>query len=306
MELYKYLSPTGIEVLENNLIRFSRPNDFNDPFESLPYISSVLDKEIADDFYKEHIETHLNNIKDEKIIKFLPKEDYDRIPPEHLELLSNISFEQAKDLIDSKDIFKTAFTQYPDTVERSISHVIKEKWDKIFVILCLSEKNDNLIMWSHYCQNHKGFVLGLKSESAFFDQRRSEKDPIRFLRKVQYKEERPQMTLFDPRMSDQEYGDYILDNTLLTKSIHWSTENEWRIVFNLKDADRIKEEGNTTMYLFNFPIEIVSSVYLGVCIDATLKEKIIRIIKDSGNPIPIYQGRLHLKKYLLDFNEIKY
>jgi hypothetical protein len=306
MELYKYLNPTRIEVLENNLIRFSRPSDFNDPFESLPYISSVLDKEIADDFYKEHIETHLDKIKDEKLIKYFPKEDYDRIPSQYLELISSISFEQAKNLIDSKEIFKKAFTLYPDTLERSISQVIKEKWNEIFGILCLSEKYDNLIMWSHYCQNHQGFVLGLRSDSAFFDQRKSEKDPLRFLRKVQYKEERPEMTLFDPRMSDQEYGDYILDNTLLTKSIHWSKEEEWRIIFNLKDADQIKEDGNSKIYLFKFPIETVSSVYLGVCIDITLKEKIIKILKDSGNPIPIYQGYLHLKKYLLDFKEIKY
>jgi len=34
MELFKYLNPSRFDVIENLTLRFSRPNDFNDPFES--------------------------------------------------------------------------------------------------------------------------------------------------------------------------------------------------------------------------------------------------------------------------------
>lgn len=35
--------------------------------------------------------------------------------------------------------------------------------------LCLSAKNDNILMWSHYANNHKGIVLKLYKAHPFFD-----------------------------------------------------------------------------------------------------------------------------------------
>ena len=41
MYLYKYLPPDRIDVLENAAIRFTQPDQLNDPFESRPCMTSI-------------------------------------------------------------------------------------------------------------------------------------------------------------------------------------------------------------------------------------------------------------------------
>lgn len=304
MELFKYLRPSRLDVIENLMIRFSRPNDFNDPFESLPCIGGIKNLNVTDDFYKENIEKRMEIIENDNIFKYISKEDLINLSNEAKEYLSNMTIKEALNLLGKQDLFTTIITQYPDKVERTISTLTKEKWNDKFGILCLSEKHDNLIMWAHYAQNHEGFVIGFNANSPFFDQRKSKNDYIRSLRKVIYEENRPEMTLYDNKMRDQELNEYIVRNTLFTKSYHWTTEEEWRMVMNLEDADVQREDETGKSYLFNFPASIISSIYLGVRITDQPKNKIIQIIKERGDSVPIYQGYLDQKKYLLDFKKI--
>ncbi len=51
-------------------------------------------------------------------------------------------------------------------------------------ILCFTEKNDNLLMWSHYANSHKGFVLEFYPEHQFFDRRKNDHQLAEHLRKV--------------------------------------------------------------------------------------------------------------------------
>jgi hypothetical protein len=39
MILFKYTPPSSIDVLQEELIRFTQPLAFNDPFDSHPYVS---------------------------------------------------------------------------------------------------------------------------------------------------------------------------------------------------------------------------------------------------------------------------
>ena len=41
MPLYKYLSPDRLDVLENSCVRFTQPDQLNDPFESRPNMSAI-------------------------------------------------------------------------------------------------------------------------------------------------------------------------------------------------------------------------------------------------------------------------
>ena len=154
-------------------------------------------------------------------------------------------------------------------------------------------------------ENHEGFVLGFNSEDQFFFQKRSDYDALRTLKKVNYRENRPEITFFNNKMSDSELADYLIDNILLTKSNHWASEDEWRIIFSLKDADKVVDHDNGRSYLFKFPTKALTSIYLGVRINDKLREDIIHIIKDLGNPIKIFQAFLDPRKYLLDFKLLK-
>jgi hypothetical protein len=304
MELYKYLPPSRVDVIEGLMIKFSRPDDFNDPFESLPYVAGLMSPETADSLYEENIESYFDQIKNESVLKYLPKEDLALIPKEAVPLLSSMTMGQAQKMLDIKDLFKDLILKYPERIEGSIASVFKKKWNELFGILCLSEKYDNLIMWAHYAQNHEGFVLGFNSEDPFFFQKRSDYDALRTLKKVKYKENRPEITFFNNKMSDSELADYLIENILLTKSNHWASEEEWRIIFSLKDADKVVDHDYGKAYLFNYPAKIITSIYFGVRINANLRQDIIKLIKDLSNSIKIYQAFLDPRKYLLDFKPL--
>ncbi len=47
--------------------------------------------------------------------------------------------------------------------EQKLLEERKKEVDKIFLVLSLSELKDNILMWSHYAELHKGFCIGFKS-----------------------------------------------------------------------------------------------------------------------------------------------
>jgi hypothetical protein len=67
MLIYKYVPPERIDVLQNGKIRLTQPGNFNDPFETLPYLQSLVTpgkgEEIADQLTK----GILNPVKEGKI-----------------------------------------------------------------------------------------------------------------------------------------------------------------------------------------------------------------------------------------------
>lgn len=68
-------------------------------------------------------------------------------------------------------------------------------------MLCLTEKEDNLLMWSHYAQNHEGFVIGFDTDHEFF----SKTENGTGLWKVKYSFQRPALPkeVFEEEVSRQ-------------------------------------------------------------------------------------------------------
>jgi hypothetical protein len=88
-------------------------------------------------------------------------------------------------------------------------------------ILCLAERPDNLLMWAHYADHHRGLVIGFDRKNHFFNRKRSANDEFYHLRQVKYSKERPQRFL--------RHMDAV--DVFLTKSEEWAYESEWRMAF---------------------------------------------------------------------------
>jgi hypothetical protein len=108
---------------------------------------------------------------------------------------------------------------------REFNTTMKEffKTDKI---LCLSEKSDDILMWSYYAQNHAGAVL------CFTDQ--TPDNPLSRAQRIRYVEKMP--SLFNDEMMSDMLAGYsgmdkrkIMDEVVYSKSKHWAHEAEWRI-----------------------------------------------------------------------------
>lgn len=163
--------------------------------------------------------------------------------------------------------------------------------------LCsLSKINDSLLMWSHYCYNHKGICIGLDVDKVM------ESVPPMFgtlyleplVIDVQYQDiiERPNVYSANDRCSYQ-WG---------TKAKDWEYEQEVRLVipkpspmyaaFTPQQAKQTKETWDWREIHHYLPLkkESFDSIYFGINIDQTEKEKIIQYVRKELNPqIKLYQ-----------------
>ena len=166
---------------------------------------------------------------------------------------------------------------------------IKDKINEIFGITCFAERNDNILMWSHYADKHTGFCVEydlskMKSQEAKL-----------MLYPVIYSKKRPlfPLSMFDftdiknVKVAEGVFPYADIAESLLTKSDIWYYEEEWRIIHTLKNLDEQK--------LYE---DIITGVYLGANISSD-NEKILRE-KAIQKGVPIKKMRLLEDKYELE------
>jgi hypothetical protein len=128
---------------------------------------------------------------------------------------------------------------------------ISEKKDRSILsrysIFCLTKRNDDILMYSHYANGHKGFCL------EFDDQHKDFNDYFN-IHEVRYSPDMPFLNF--SKMKDEDYT-----KKLLTKSIHWEYEEEYRSI-------NIKKGSHEDI----FPEEVLSGVIFG-CQMTNLKVK---------------------------------
>lgn len=193
-KLYKYqpCESYALNNLREKQIWFSKPESFNDPFDS-------------------DINFALADITD-KNLKPL--------------------FDSCRESAPDKNAFDSKYIQggkindkfRDDIVSFTIqaTEQVKQNQWKQKGIACFSEENDNLLMWSHYARGHQGFCLEFDTSFSPFKSIKTQN-----LLKVSY----PETNLYPPlSIKDIPHNLPSLVKTQLgTKSFHWHYENEWRI-----------------------------------------------------------------------------
>lgn len=163
--------------------------------------------------------------------------------------------------------------------------------------LCsLSKVYDSLLMWSHYCYNHKGVCIGLDIDKVM-----QSVPPMfgtiylkPFVIEVQYQNiiERP-----DAHQS----AENIFLYQCKTKAKEWQYEQEVRLVMQNPSAmyaaftsEQIKQnkeiwDWKERHHYMPLKAECFESIYLGVNIEQIEKEKITQLAKTLNPDIKIYQ-----------------
>jgi hypothetical protein len=228
----------------------------NDPFELKPHLAALASPE--------HMEAHIARVLPE-----LVREELAKLPPQvralvPVEALHEILLRQ---LLDAKrNIQGMAELLIPKLLD-----VMARKFEELIGILCLSESAQNLLMWAHYADSHRGFVIEFDERSPFFDRRVNPDDELRHLRKVSYSPTRPSLTLAD-------VDDFA---PFMTKGTDWKYEAEWRMIVPLDAASTVIGEGPHAVHLFKFPAQAITSVVLGSRMTAQKKEDVRQILADS-------------------------
>ncbi|MCE8001851.1 DUF2971 domain-containing protein [Billgrantia ethanolica] len=281
MILYKYLPPARMDVLENLKIRYSQPGAFNDPFEVKPYISHISDDE--------QIERGIDQVLDDEVRKL-----YEKLPSQ---VRSAFFLEQVVGLVKQRrESLRGQFGGLVNSFTPRLREIMEEKFNELLGILSLSENPTSLLMWSHYSQNHEGFLIGFDVAHSHFNEKRSEKDEFGYVRKVEYRQKRPNAAL--TAMDAVE--------VFLVKAAEWAYEHEWRVLRPLPNASQIIEAEGLPVCLFSFPPECVAEITIGARASSKDYNMLLSLVSNlaSERSIRIYKAKLSEMEFKVERQQI--
>ncbi len=279
-------------VLVNHKLRWSSPLLYNDPFDVQRDFSLGFDVE-------ELKELLLNEIKNLILSDNIPDLSSNPDVPYFIKRL------RRKDCADIRDIL---LPELPQLIEKGIQRAkngyekIKEQWSVFipqFRILSLSAVHDNLLMWSHYSDSHKGVVLELQGVN-HLDSPWLIAEPVVYQNSppmAATKQEWIKSITGQKRLNYNKWQFYA--PYTLTKTTDWEYEKEWRVVTFMRQG----ESGLYTDYYFN-PAEL-RSVYLGCQISDKDTDDIISLLNYDLSHVHVYRTRMLEQERKLSFEKIK-
>lgn len=272
MILYKYLSQTRIDVIEKNMIRFTQYGDFNDPFELNPNIDKLAE------------EDEIKNLVGKNFAKLI-EEEYDK----NAIISAFISKENFIHLARNKEeSIKNLVVDIEPYIASLLPNMLQQTTNSLLGALSLSEICDHELMWSHYADEHKGYVIGFDSSHSFFNQKKSPEDELRHLRKIEYRKSPPVINLMKTNASEM----------FFVKSSKWEYEVEWRMLLPLSDSRKVLDKEPYPIHLFKFPIQAIKTIILGARISDKNRESIKSILKkDKFSQIKLFQAYLDRSSY---------
>lgn len=307
--LFKYRSfenKHSLKLLKEDKMLLSNPNSFNDPFDSaLKLVVKDMPKKYKEDLL-------LNKIEYEYFKDF------------------NISRKEFNKAKKKKDPIYELFRLYIEKNEPDIPFKERRKRIRVYLnkfnnnildlehkknlhVVCFSETNKSILMWSHYATNHEGFC-------AEYDFRKlGINNPyVRFIFPVIYTK-----SVFDLSYYLETYDEGFVDvlkeymvginpndiqegikmpergkiNNMsmlfnaLQKFTDWSYEKEWRYVFPYQ---------NITNKKIYFPVPKPKAIYLGAMVSEENCEKILKIGRERN--MSIYKMNTNPTEFSLEPN----
>jgi hypothetical protein len=240
-KLYKYLeySNDSLKIITEGTIKFSDPTKFNDPFDCLPcYDPSKADHVVNTRPDLMLAAANFRGLSLEKLMKENPKQ-------------------RLANALESG--------QYSFDLASSVG------------VCSLSRDPLNLLMWAHYADKHKGFVVEFRIPEEATEPFKTETQSFEFLvpQKVVYKQNRP---IVLPTDSEDEK----LNKQYLTKGLPWQYEQEERVIDWIRKSGIHKYDQKT----------ILSSIITGLKMNSKhvkdIKEKVITLNKKYKMSVSVH------------------
>ncbi|HKN12016.1 MAG TPA: DUF2971 domain-containing protein [Candidatus Binatus sp.] len=172
-------------------------------------------------------------------------------------------------------------------------------------VLSLSAVPNDILMWSHYADSHRGVCLKFDRSKLKFVQVFEERYGEPYQRKddsgrheesfeaapVEYAESVPTIRLFpDPRPA---WG-----ASVFTKSRHWSYEREWRVL--------VPPSADVTGHGWRkLPERSLAGVIFGSEIRPEDEEQVLQWIKMGGAQVPLFRAEKEPGRFEFGIREIR-
>ncbi|GAA4000890.1 DUF2971 domain-containing protein [Hymenobacter fastidiosus] len=232
-------------------LHFASADEFNDPFDS-----------------KFHLRYDL--IPDKELLERLEKSAIGAYPNESHEFIKSRAQEAFANMRDEDYLDDFHERKYIEN-------------NKFIGVLSLSEKSDNILMWSHYSDNHKGFVLGFDTNCLF--------DSVGgTIHALNYQEKYPEIIPGLGLRGDAAIRE--IAEVYSTKSSLWSYEQEVRIF-----------KANAAKKNLQYNLGCLREIILGCKISQDDKESIMNEAKKFPNA-KIYQAKMSKRSFAIDVQQI--
>jgi hypothetical protein len=241
--VFKYRNPDIIrlhDIIIENKLWAGKPSSFNDPFDCFPSIELIGNYSEAKAFIKRS-DARIGTIRGRKELNELAR----KIEQEGLG-----SFEATQKNNDWRQLI-----------------------DK-FGVISFSQESINILLWSHYAQNHTGVCLEFGTEDT----------PTKDIHPVTYDKTRPSYRLLDPDRTTTK----TMERVLLRKADFWSFEREWRHVSIISGPGQIE-----------FPPTSLKSIILGAAVSPTFESILRSVIATRPTPLPIKRARFDEREFKL-------
>ena len=181
---------------------------------------------------------------------------------------------------------------WPNAIKNTQANVLDDI-SECLGVLCLSRKETSILMWGHYCDSHRGMVIGFDDSNEMFKRASG-------LRPVNYEEKRVEFDMTAARSSEETRA--LNERIIFTKNREWSYEEEVRQVFHLRDLRKDKLCNGKDGYFCPIPPEAIVCVYLGTkCRDET-KTKVRKALDAPQlSRVQLREGSLHDSEFRLGF-----
>lgn len=294
--VYKYTSFISAElIIKNRSLRFGRPTEMNDPFDA--YIDDLFDLPLKEKYRHaaltivDMIENdpttlsrHLGlSLEEVTAVSSMMRGGTQKQRDECLALVASLDF------VESSSQLETEL----DMMEARRAKLIAQFRES--GIFCATRRKDNLLMWAHYAEQHRGVVFGFKPDPAV-------ESFLCLLEPVSYSAVRP--SFYDPidplKGARPKLEDMRAFNRYLTatKSPEWSYEEELRLV-----VPSFVPEGQSATFLPFHSHELVE-LYLGHRFDVKCRDEMISAAQSLNKDVAIFQAKLAKDAYALRFDRI--
>ncbi len=230
--IYKRFDEKTKSIIKDSKIFYSNISMFNDPFEGKIKLIKPNSNTEIENYMKPTVDKKLNNRKEKR------------------EFMKKIKKKGLKD-------------EFINEVQGKIQSFFKSN-----AILCLSETRDNILMYSHYADSHKGICLEFTI---------LEEDKLYEAEKINYQSTLPAVHAFK---SDGDI-DKLVEQVYFTKAKEWEYEKEWRHVLTDEESG-LKE----------FRPECLTGIIFGCRSSQETIAWVSQEIKNKGHKIELYQAIL--------------
>lgn len=288
---YKYTSAeTALKIIKTKSFRWSSPLKFNDPFDHQTGFVFASEPE------------YFSKLLRDSIIRIIFSDEEPNIQPHSLFSAMTLKLRSIRDRLSRDEVIK-------DFDEAGIE--IASNLPKHFAdfnaalvenfcnsrIFCVSENHDNVVMWSHYADQHRGIVFKLACLDDI-------DNVLLAARKVEYTKD------FIKFHNAEDYamhltGEKPLDTVDLcwklafTKHADWAYENEWRVHRPL-----LNEPQGDGYSIYSEHPRVFDEIYLGCRIPKEMAQNIIDTTRAYLPHVKIFQGAKSTNKFSLSFTKI--